>query len=79
VTSAVDWQGKVVLDMVIRPRWTRLLQDVRRGGGVPVPGVDMWVHQGAAQWALFTGHAVSPQALAELLPPDLGAEADPQP
>ncbi len=70
VVQPMDWRDKVVLDMVIRPRWTRLLRDVREGGGTAVFGTEMWVHQGAAQWHLITGHPVTPQRLTALLPPD---------
>lgn len=68
VVQPMDWRGKVVLDMVMRPRWTRLLRDVRSGGGHPVFGTQMWVHQGAAQWRLLTGHTVTPERLTALLP-----------
>ncbi len=70
VTQAVSWRDKVVLDMVIRPRWTRLLRDVHQGGGTPIFGTEMWVHQGAAQWRLVTGQPVTPEQLKALLPPD---------
>ncbi len=70
VTQAVNWRDKVVLDMVIRPRWTRLLRDVHQGGGTPIFGTEMWVHQGAAQWRLVTGRSVTPEQLTALLPPD---------
>jgi shikimate dehydrogenase/3-dehydroquinate dehydratase type I len=70
VVQPFDWQGKAVLDMVLRPRWTRLLRDVQEGGGRPVFGTEMWVHQGAAQWRLLTGHPVTPERLTALLPPD---------
>jgi shikimate dehydrogenase/3-dehydroquinate dehydratase type I len=76
VTQPVDWRRKVVLDMVIRPRWTRLLRDVHQGGGTPVFGTEMWVHQGAAQWRLVTGHPVTPKRLQGLLPPDPDPDPD---
>ncbi len=70
VEAPLEWRGKIVLDMVIRPRWTRLLREVHKGGGTPVFGTEMWVHQGAAQWRLVTGHPVTPEQLSALLPPD---------
>lgn len=77
VEASMDWRGKVVLDMVIHPRWTPLLESVRQGGGLAVEGTDMWVHQGAAQWRLLTGHTVSPERLVGLLPPDPNVENNP--
>lgn len=74
--APVDWRGRVVLDMVIHPRWTPLLCSVRDGGGVVVPGSDMWVHQGAAQWSLLTGQSVTPEALTGLLPAEDPEDAD---
>ncbi len=53
-----DWQvaaGTYVLDMVYRPRRTRLLQDVAAAGGIAVPGMQMFLHQAAAQLRMFTG------------------------
>lgn len=63
VPLARSWLGVTALDMVMSPRETALLGAVSRGGGRAVPGLDMWVHQGAAQWRLLTGQAVSPERL----------------
>ncbi|MFH2006427.1 MAG: type I 3-dehydroquinate dehydratase [bacterium] len=59
----LEWSDRTVLDMVLRPRETRLLREVREGGGRAVPGIDMWAHQGAAQWRLLTGREVAPETL----------------
>jgi shikimate dehydrogenase len=64
----LDWRGKAVLDMLLHPRQTPLLRAVRAGGGHAVPGERMWVHQGAAQWQLLTGHEVTAEQLTALLP-----------
>ena len=45
--------GAVVFDTVYRPQQTRLLQDAARAGCTTVTGVEMFLHQAAAQFALW--------------------------
>jgi len=45
----------VVMDTVYTPRQTRLLQRARARGCTVVDGLTMFVHQGAAQFELWTG------------------------
>jgi shikimate dehydrogenase len=52
----------VVMDAVYRPNPTRLLREARKRGCATVSGVSMFVHQGAAQFELWTGQA-APLAL----------------
>lgn len=49
-----DLNCRVVFDMIYRPRETRLLQLAAKRGIKAVPGIDMLVAQGAAQWELWT-------------------------
>ncbi|EFJ45882.1 hypothetical protein VOLCADRAFT_82062 [Volvox carteri f. nagariensis] len=56
---------KVVFDAVYNPLWTRLLQDARAGGAVPVDGLQMFVGQALEQFRLFTGGLEPPAALME--------------
>jgi 3-dehydroquinate dehydratase/shikimate dehydrogenase len=58
-----SWAGRTALDMLLHPRDTALLKQVAAGGGLAVPGLRMWVHQGAAQWRLLTGRWVTPAQL----------------
>ena len=56
-----DWvvpEGTYVLDMVYRPRWTRLLKDARAQGGIPVLGIEMFLTQASRQLQLFVGRHV---------------------
>jgi len=46
---------QVVFDMVYKPRRTLLLQHVELLGGAGVEGIEMLLHQGMAQFKLFTG------------------------
>jgi shikimate dehydrogenase len=48
-------QGMTVLDMVYDPLETPLLRYARKAGARAVPGTEMLLHQGAAQFKLFTG------------------------
>lgn len=59
--------GTVVMDMVYQPRWTRFLRDAAADGATVVPGADMFLHQAAAQVALFTGAKVAIDTLRGLL------------
>ena len=48
-------QAKVVFDMVYDPIETRLLQVARAKGISVIPGVEMFVHQAARQFEIWTG------------------------
>jgi shikimate dehydrogenase len=47
----------VVMDAVYNPLVTRLLRKAGRTGCMTVNGVDMFVHQGAVQFELWTGRS----------------------
>jgi shikimate dehydrogenase len=46
----------LVMDIVYRPLETRLLREARAQGAATIDGLQMLIHQGAAQFELFTGH-----------------------
>lgn len=48
-------QAKVIFDMVYDPVETRLLQVARAKGISVIPGVEMFVHQAARQFEIWTG------------------------
>ena len=48
-------QARVVFDMVYDPVETRLLQVARSKGLAVIPGVEMFVHQAARQFEIWTG------------------------
>jgi 3-dehydroquinate dehydratase/shikimate dehydrogenase len=61
-----DWvpsPGTVVLDMVYQPQQTRLLREAAAAGALPVPGVEMFLAQAAAQVQLFTGGRLDVETL----------------
>ncbi len=60
-------KGVAVLDMVYQPRWTPLLRDVERHGGIAIPGAEMFLTQAAAQIELFTGSYVPEAELRSFL------------
>jgi len=43
------------MDIVYNPLETRLLKEAKKAGCVTVNGVSMFVHQGVAQFELWTG------------------------
>ena len=48
-------EGMVVLDMVYRPLQTKLLKDAAAVDGICVSGLEMLLHQGVAQFEIWTG------------------------
>ena len=46
--------GLTVMDIVYNPRDTRLLKDARAAGCRVIPGLEMFLHQAAAQFELWT-------------------------
>jgi len=48
--------GLAVMDIVYNPRETRLLKEAKRAGCKVVPGLEMFLHQAAAQFELWTDH-----------------------
>ncbi|MCC6140447.1 MAG: shikimate dehydrogenase [Nitrospira sp.] len=46
--------GLAVMDIVYNPRETQLLKDAQRAGCVTIPGLEMFLHQAAAQFELWT-------------------------
>ena len=58
-----DFVGMTVLDVVYADWPTPLARDVRRAGGEVISGLDMLVHQAAAQFELFTGVAAPVDAM----------------
>ncbi len=47
--------GQVVFDLIYRPRETRFLSDARASGATVVGGLEMFLHQAAASFELWTG------------------------
>ena len=47
--------GVVVFDTIYNPVQTKLLRDAAAAGCVTIPGTEMFVRQGAAQFELWTG------------------------
>lgn len=60
--------GAVVLDCVAQPPRTRLLERVAAAGATGIGGLEMWLHQGAAQASRWLGRDVEAADLRELLP-----------
>jgi len=48
-------KARVVFDMVYDPVETRLLQVARAKGIAVIPGIEMFVHQAARQFEIWTG------------------------
>jgi shikimate dehydrogenase len=66
----------VVLDMVYRPLETRLLKDAATAGSVCVSGLEMLLHQGVAQFEIWTGHEAPVEVMRQALVESLADETD---
>ncbi len=55
VSSAILVNYQWVMDVIYNPLKTRLMRDAENAGCITVPGLGMFVHQGAEQIRLWTG------------------------
>jgi shikimate dehydrogenase/3-dehydroquinate dehydratase type I len=55
VSSAIIVKYRWVVDVIYNPLKTRLVRDAEKVGCITVPGISMFVHQGAEQIRLWTG------------------------
>jgi 3-dehydroquinate dehydratase/shikimate dehydrogenase len=68
--------AKLIFDMVYRPLETALIQKARAQGLPAITGVEMFVHQGARPFELWTGRPAPETELLRVILEALGARAD---
>ncbi|MGE4553917.1 MAG: shikimate dehydrogenase, partial [Desulfovibrionaceae bacterium] len=61
----------VVFDLVYNPLQTRFLTDARLSGCTVISGLSMFLHQGLAQFELWTGKTLNPVQAESLLREEL--------
>ena len=66
----------VVLDMVYRPLQTKLLKDAAAVDGICVSGLEMLLHQGVAQFEIWTGIEAPVEIMRQALVESLANETD---
>jgi shikimate dehydrogenase len=59
--------GLTVMDIVYNPRDTKLLKDAKAAGCRTIPGLEMFLHQAAAQFELWTGQAAPADVMRSVL------------
>lgn len=59
--------GLTVMDIVYNPRDTRLLKDAKAAGCCTIPGIEMFLHQAAAQFELWTNQAAQTDVMRAVL------------
>ena len=69
-------ENMVVLDMVYRPLETRLLKDAATAGSICVSGLEMLLHQGVAQFEIWTGQEPPVEVMRQALVESLANETD---
>jgi shikimate dehydrogenase len=67
VPAALLHTGLTVMDIVYNPRDTRLLKDAKARGCRIIPGLEMFLHQAAAQFELWTHHAAPADVMRAVL------------
>lgn len=59
--------GLAVMDIVYNPRETQLLKDAKRAGCKTIPGLEMFLHQAAAQFELWTNRPAPVDVMRQVL------------
>jgi len=59
--------GLTVMDIVYNPRDTQLLKDAKAAGCRTIPGLEMFLHQAAAQFELWTNQAAPVDVMRSVL------------
>jgi len=59
--------GLTVMDIVYNPRDTQLLKDAKAAGCRTIPGLEMFLHQAAAQFELWTNQAAPADVMRSVL------------
>ncbi len=62
----------VVMDVVYTPWYTQLLHDATTKGATVIPGAEMFLHQGLAQFSLYTGQDAPAHVMKEIIVDALG-------
>jgi shikimate dehydrogenase len=65
---------EVVMDIVYQPLATRLLREVEAHGCATIDGLQMLIHQGAAQFEMFTGQKAPTEVMARAAYAALGTK-----
>lgn len=60
---------QIVFDAVYKPRQTRLLQDAAHSGATCIEGWEMLLHQGTAQFELYTGTQAPVEVMKQIITP----------
>jgi 3-dehydroquinate dehydratase/shikimate dehydrogenase len=68
--------AKLIFDMVYRPLETPLIQQARAQGLPVITGVEMFVHQGARQFELWTGQPAPEAEMLQIILETLAAQSD---
>ncbi len=67
VPAALLHTGLTVMDIVYNPRDTQLLKDAKARGCRTIPGLEMFLHQAAAQFELWTHHVAPADVMRAVL------------
>jgi shikimate dehydrogenase len=58
---------QIVFDIVYTPYDTKLLKEAKKQGAKIIHGVEMLLHQGTAQFEIYTGHKAPEEAMRKIL------------
>jgi 3-dehydroquinate dehydratase/shikimate dehydrogenase len=72
--ESAELNARVVMDLIYRPRKTHLLKLAERRGIAVISGIEMFLAQGAAQWAIWTGRPAPQDVMRRAVVSALAAE-----
>lgn len=75
IPAALLKPGQLVLDAIYTPFATRLLQDAHAEGATALPGAQMFLHQGLAQFALYTEREAPRDVMTQVICAHFGVES----
>lgn len=67
VPATILHAGLTIMDIVYNPRDTRLLKEAKAAGCCVIPGLEMFLHQAAAQFELWTNQAAPTDVMRAVL------------
>jgi shikimate dehydrogenase len=70
--AAVFQPTQIVMDAIYTPRYTRYLRDAQEKGAVVIAGAEMFLQQGVAQFALYTGISAPVEVMRSVIDEALG-------
>ena len=76
--AAAFHEGQVVMDLIYRPRRTRLLEEAQAAGATTIEGLEMFLAQAALQYQHFTGQLAPIAQMRQVATAQLARDVSPE-